>query len=61
MQGDPQDVVGQIPRADVAAVLVGALGRKEAYGRTFEIVSGRNDELPIDWNGFFAGLKPDAH
>jgi uncharacterized protein YbjT (DUF2867 family) len=59
MQGDPQDVVGRIPRADVAAVLVNALGRKEAHGRTFEIVSDP-DASGVDWSTFYASLKPDV-
>jgi uncharacterized protein YbjT (DUF2867 family) len=59
MQGDPQDVVGQIPRADVAAVLVNALGRAEARGRTFEIVSDPSS-TGVDWNTFFSNLKPDV-
>ncbi len=59
MQGDPQDVVGQIPRADVAAVLVNALGRKEAHGRTFEIV-GDPDTESVDWSSFYSALKPDV-
>ncbi|MGQ0833507.1 MAG: SDR family oxidoreductase [Gammaproteobacteria bacterium] len=59
LQGDPEDVVGQIPRADVAAVLVNAVGRKEALGTTFEIVSDPDSPLP-DWDAFFAGLEPDV-
>jgi uncharacterized protein YbjT (DUF2867 family) len=59
MQGDPQDVVGQIPRADVAAVLVNALGRKESHGRTFEIVSDPETSA-VDWNTFYSSLKPDV-
>jgi uncharacterized protein YbjT (DUF2867 family) len=59
LQGDPQDVVGEIPRADVAAVLLNAVGRPEAFGKTLEIVSdpGRHS---VDWNSFFGGLKPDV-
>lgn len=58
MQGDPQDVSGRIPRDDVAAVLVNALGRPDAYGKTFEIVS--EGDPAVDWTTFFAKLKPDA-
>jgi uncharacterized protein YbjT (DUF2867 family) len=59
MQGDPKDVVGHIPRADVAAVLVNALGRKEAMGRTFEIISDPERDK-VDWDKLYAGLKPDV-
>ncbi|HKZ74090.1 MAG TPA: SDR family oxidoreductase [Steroidobacteraceae bacterium] len=59
MQGDPHDVVGQIPRADVAAVLVNALGRKEAMGRTFEII-GDPEGGSVDWDRLYTGLQPDV-
>lgn len=59
LQGDPEDVVGQIPRADVAAVLINAVGRKEALGTTFEIVSDPDSPLP-NWAAFFSGLEPDV-
>jgi uncharacterized protein YbjT (DUF2867 family) len=36
---------GQIPRADVAAVLAAALHSESAIGKTFELVSG---EVPVD-------------
>jgi uncharacterized protein YbjT (DUF2867 family) len=59
LQGDPHDVVGQIPRADVAAVLLNAVGREDAFGKTLEIVSDP-DTTSVQWDGFFAGLKPDV-
>jgi uncharacterized protein YbjT (DUF2867 family) len=59
MQGDPHDVAGQIPRADVAAVLVNAVGRPEALGKTLEIVSDTQAARPA-WNVFFRDLKRDA-
>lgn len=58
MQGDPKGVVAQIPRADVAAVCIAALGRKDAYGKTFEIVSDPNSRS-VDFNTFFASLRVD--
>jgi uncharacterized protein YbjT (DUF2867 family) len=57
MQGDPK-VMGQVARADVAAVLVRALGRKDARGRTFEVIGNPGGSAP-DWDRLFAGLKPD--
>lgn len=59
MQGDPEGVVGQIPRADVAAVLIESIGREAAVGRTFEIVSDP-DAPPPEWPRFFSGLEADA-
>lgn len=59
LQGDPRDVMGTIPRADVAAVLLAAVGREEAFGKTLEIMSD-HERRPADWNRFFAGLAPDA-
>jgi uncharacterized protein YbjT (DUF2867 family) len=59
MQGDPPDVAGEIPRADVAAVLVNAVGRPDAFGKTFEIVTDP-DSTGADWNTFFARLAPDV-
>ena len=58
MQGDPK-IQGQIPRADVAAVCVNALGRKEAFGKTFEII-GDESTAAVDWNRFFTGMAADV-
>jgi uncharacterized protein YbjT (DUF2867 family) len=58
MQGDPLDD-RRISRADVAAVLVNALGRTEAYGTTFEIV-GDAQSRRIDWASLYQGLKRDV-
>jgi uncharacterized protein YbjT (DUF2867 family) len=58
MQGDPLGG-GRISRADVASVLVNVLGRKEAYGMTFEIV-GDGRPSRIDWAGLYQGLKRDV-
>jgi uncharacterized protein YbjT (DUF2867 family) len=59
IQGDPKDVVGRISRADVGAVLVHALGRKDAYGKTFEVI-GDPSKASVEWDKLFAGLKPDV-
>lgn len=59
MQGDPKEVVGRISRADVGAVLVNALGRREAYGKTFEVI-GDPSTSTVEWDRLFAGLKPDV-
>jgi uncharacterized protein YbjT (DUF2867 family) len=59
LQGDPREAVGRISRNDVGAVLIQALGRKEAYGKTFEIV-GDSGVTSVDWDNLFAGLKPDV-
>jgi hypothetical protein len=58
-QGDPKDVAGQIPRADVAALLVNALGRKDADGMTFEILSDPH-VTSVEWNSFSAQWKRDV-
>ncbi|MEZ5500986.1 MAG: SDR family oxidoreductase [Steroidobacteraceae bacterium] len=58
LQSDPKDSVGQIPRADVAAVCVNALGNRSAINRTLAIVSDPT-RGPADWASFFVGLKPD--
>lgn len=58
MQGDPNEA-GRISRADVASVLVNALGRKDAYGVTFEIV-GDAQSSRIDWASLYEGLKRDV-
>jgi uncharacterized protein YbjT (DUF2867 family) len=59
MQGDPKDVRASIPRADVAAVCVRALGRADADRKTFEIVSGEAG-AKVDWSTLFSGLAADA-
>ena len=59
VQGDPMNVQGRIPRADVATVCLNALGRKDAAGRTFEVISDEATTT-VDWNALFAGLKPDV-
>jgi uncharacterized protein YbjT (DUF2867 family) len=58
-QGDDLKNNGRIPRADVAAVCLNALGNSRAAGKTFEIVSGVEGNR-VDWNALFAGLKADA-
>jgi len=58
-QGDDLKNNGRIPRADVAAVCLNALGNSRAAGKTFEIVSGTEGSR-VDWNGLFTGLKADA-
>ncbi len=57
-QGDPK-INGQIPRADVAAVCVAALGNKAAANRTFEILSD-DAATSVDWTAFWAGIKADG-
>jgi uncharacterized protein YbjT (DUF2867 family) len=59
MQGDPIDGEGSISRADVAAVLVDALGRTDLYGKTFEI-AGDHERPRIEWASLYTGLRPDA-
>lgn len=59
IQGDPADVTGQIDRADVAAVLVKALGRQDAYGKTFEVIADPATSA-VDWSTFFASIRPDV-
>jgi len=59
IQGDPKDIDGRIPRTDVASVVVNAVGRKDAVGKTFEVISDTKASAP-DWDRLFAGLKPDA-
>lgn len=55
-QGDT--AAGRIARADVATVCVEAIGRKQALGKTFEVVSGTGT-WPNDWTKEFAALKAD--
>ncbi len=56
---DPKAPPLMIPRADVATVIVRALGNPAALGKTLEI-SGKAGTAPADWNAFFAALKKDA-
>ncbi len=58
LQGDPK-VNGQVPRADVGAICVAALGNKAAQGKTFEVI-GADGAPPSDWTAFFAGLRADG-
>ena len=58
-QGDDLKNNGRIPRADVAAVCLNALGNPRAASKTFEIVSGAEGSS-VDWSGLFAGLTADA-
>ena len=58
-QGDDLKNNGRIPRADVAAVCLNALGNRRAASKTFEIVSGAEGSS-VDWSGLFAGLTADA-
>lgn len=56
MQGDKE--TGAIPRADVAAVCVAALGSDAARNKTFEIFSGKNPP-ETDFDGSFAAMAAD--
>jgi uncharacterized protein YbjT (DUF2867 family) len=47
-----------IDRVDLAAVAVNALGRRELYGRTFEVAASR-ERASADWDRLFSGLTPD--
>jgi uncharacterized protein YbjT (DUF2867 family) len=55
-QGDTGE--GRIPRADVAAVVVAALGSANAIGKTFEIY-GEPGAPPSDWDAAFGRLAAD--
>jgi uncharacterized protein YbjT (DUF2867 family) len=55
-QGDTGE--GGITRADVAAVVVAALGSSSARGKTFEIYNEPGTP-PRDWDGAFAALAKD--
>ena len=57
-QGD--QIIGWIPRADVASVLVESAFNEDAFDKTFEII---NDEsLEIDaWRGEFKNLKKSTY
>lgn len=56
-QGDTMEQ-GRIPRADVARVVVAALGRTDAARKTLEVISGAPGEA-VDWESFFAPLVAD--
>jgi uncharacterized protein YbjT (DUF2867 family) len=58
-QGDPLDAAAPISRADLATVLVNAIGREEARGTTFEIVGDATAPV-TDWSRFFAQLRRDS-
>ena len=55
-QGD--NVLGWIPREDVAAVLVESIFKDGAKNKTFEVIN--DDSLPVDaWRDEFDSLKPN--
>ncbi|MDC0226189.1 SDR family oxidoreductase, partial [Gammaproteobacteria bacterium] len=55
-QGD--NVLGWIPREDVAAVLVESIFKNGAKNKTFEVIN--DDSLPVDaWRDEFDSLKPN--
>ncbi len=58
LQGDSRDVQGQVTRADLAAVCVAAVGRKDAFRKTFELIN-EGEPRPLDWGRIFEGLRPD--
>ena len=60
MQGDPINGEGTIARADVASVLVSAIGRQDLYFKTFEVV-GDHSSSRIEWASRLNDLHPDAH
>jgi uncharacterized protein YbjT (DUF2867 family) len=60
MQGDPINGEGTIARADVASVLVSAIGREDLYFKTFEVV-GDHSSSRIEWASRLNDLHPDAH
>lgn len=49
---------GMIPRADVAAVCVAALGNALAFNKTFSVISA-DSEGPTDWEIGFAAIAAD--
>ena len=59
MQGDPREGEGSISRSDLAEVLVSAIGRKDLFGKTFEIV-GDNGSARIEWASLYNELHPDV-
>ncbi|MCB1623509.1 MAG: SDR family oxidoreductase [Pseudomonadales bacterium] len=58
-QGDPKDIVARIPRADVAAVCLAALGRRAAYDTTFEVMTDKQADR-VDWDTLFGALHADG-
>lgn len=56
--GDPRSRM--IPRADVAAVEIRALGNSDAYNKTFEVM-GDPSARSVDWPNFFKQLQKDKH
>ena len=55
-QGD--NVLGWIPRGDVAAVLVESIFKDGAKNKTFEVIN--DDSFPVDaWRDEFDTLKPN--
>ena len=57
-QGDK--IIGWIPRADVASVLVESAFNENAFDKTFEIIN--DDSLEIDaWRGEFKNLKKGTY
>lgn len=58
LQGDEKSLSGTVARADLAAVCVAALGRRSAFGKTFELL-GEGEPRPTDWDGVFAALRTD--
>ena len=59
MQGDPANGLGSVSRADVAAILVSAIGRQDLYVKTFEVV-GDHAMPRIEWASLYTGLQPDV-
>jgi uncharacterized protein YbjT (DUF2867 family) len=59
LQGDPKGVTGQIPRSDVAAVCVNALGERQSLGKTFEVI-GDTTAAVADWRAFFGAIRSDV-
>ncbi|NJO13193.1 MAG: SDR family oxidoreductase [Gammaproteobacteria bacterium] len=56
--GDGQSAPGMIARADVATVVVRALGNRDAVGKTLEIVSDPATTR-VEWDSFFKDLVTD--
>jgi uncharacterized protein YbjT (DUF2867 family) len=59
MQGDPQEGEGSVSRADLAAVLLSAIGRQDLYGKTFEVV-GDQARPRNEWASLYNELQPDV-
>jgi uncharacterized protein YbjT (DUF2867 family) len=56
-QGDK--ISGRISRADVAAVVVHAVGITSTHNTTFEVIS-EPGQPPSDWAALFESLEPDS-